>query len=191
VDSIYSDTLEKAKREKYLMALMDYYFKTGDDSRLRYRYLVPWGKMLRKSFVEKYNLYFDEVFVSNDTMFNIKVGFYANEITVSNELIYCVTISHGSLVNRINYETLLCRYMISLNVNYFLKEKNKEEYQMPLIFPLLKSIKYGIVSFMKFLQLAEKMNINPLVGIFSPMNISTWWFVLISFSNKNKEYKTN
>jgi glycosyltransferase involved in cell wall biosynthesis len=123
IDSVYSDTLKKAKREKVVMAAIYFYLKIKDDSRLRYRHTVPWGKMIKKSFVDKHNLRFDEVYVSNDVMFSVKIGFYANKVGIINDVVYCTTITQGSLIHRIGYSTLLCRYKTSLNVNSFLRKK--------------------------------------------------------------------
>jgi glycosyltransferase involved in cell wall biosynthesis len=166
VDSVYSDTLKKAKRDKIFNELIFYYLKTKDDSRLRYGYLVPWGKMIKKSFVDKYNFRFDEVHVSNDVMFSIKTGFYANKVIVIDDIIYCVTVRNESLSNRPNYSKLLCRYKITLNANSFLKDKNKKQHQRPLVLPILKSFKYGIKSFIEFIKLTRAVNMNILSGFF-------------------------
>ncbi|MDR0370314.1 MAG: glycosyltransferase, partial [Prevotellaceae bacterium] len=165
VDSVYSDTLEKAKRGRYIDLWINSYLKTNDDSELRYRCYVTWGKMIKKSLVDKYNLRFDETYVANDMMFSIKTGFCANEVSVINEIIYCVTMRYDSLTyGSTGYSASLCRYKVALNVNAFLRKINKKQYQCSLIRQALRLFKYGIKSFIEVMQLAKAANMNILTG---------------------------
>lgn len=42
-----------------------------DYDSLKYKSLVPWGKMIKKDFIEDNDLSFEEIEVSNDVMFSL------------------------------------------------------------------------------------------------------------------------
>lgn len=74
---------------------------------LRYRYMVPWSKMIRNKMVQDAGIRFDEVMVSNDIMFSAKCGYCAKKIDAFAEKIYCVTRADGTLTTR--HDEGLCR----------------------------------------------------------------------------------
>lgn len=97
---------------------------------LRYRFSAPWSKLIRKDFIIKNNILFDEVIASNDVMFSAKVGANLKKFHVSEEKIYCVTRSEGSLTRTMNKSIFLTRFDVFLNYNKYLKSKLTEtEYQ--------------------------------------------------------------
>ena len=69
----------------------------GAEERLRYRFSVPWSKLIRADVVFNNDIRFDEVPYSNDVMFSAKVGFYAGKITADRHPVYCVVEHEGSL----------------------------------------------------------------------------------------------
>ena len=96
--AVYSDNLNsKSDRSGYLDEIMDIYFKTGDELPLRTRYYVPWGKMIKKSLVEKHNIRFEEIRYSNDVFFSACVGCFAKKIEAIDMVLYVVTSREGSL----------------------------------------------------------------------------------------------
>ncbi|MGP1514827.1 MAG: glycosyltransferase family 2 protein [Bacteroidales bacterium] len=68
--------------------------------RIKYRITVPWNKMVRKEFVCKYNIYFEEVPKGNDVLFSFMVGYFAKHISVSKQKLYFWTFQNNSISNK-------------------------------------------------------------------------------------------
>jgi len=96
--AVFSDILNcKSSRSGYVDEIMDIYLKTGDELPLRTRYYAPWGKMIKKSLIEKYNIRFEEIRYANDTLFSAHIGCYAKKIEAIDTVLYVVTSREGSL----------------------------------------------------------------------------------------------
>ena len=72
--------------------ILDYLFDKNKQNELllRYTYVVPWSRMIKKQFIDNHKINFDEVKVSEDVMFATKVGHFMKKFTVTNEQIYCI-----------------------------------------------------------------------------------------------------
>lgn len=91
---------------------------TADPSRrnellLRYDMPVPWGKMYRRKVIEANGIWFPDMIVSEDAVFNCKFGRAADTISVTDEKIYIVTERENSL------STKRSTYKFRLQVNAF------------------------------------------------------------------------
>ena len=86
-----------ARRDNNIDRIMDNYLKTGDELLVRTRYYDPWGKMIKKSLIEKHHICFEEIRYSNDVLFSIHVGCYAKKIEAIDAVLYVVTSREGSL----------------------------------------------------------------------------------------------
>ena len=96
--SVLSDDIHQIiKRVEYMNKYIDEYFETGCDKFVRFRYPQPWGKMIKREFVENYRFRFDEVEYSNDYYFSVCIGYYAKEVDVSNQVLYVYTYRENSL----------------------------------------------------------------------------------------------
>ena len=95
--AVYSDDINrKSPRSGYLDRIMDIYFKTGDELPVRTKYFVPWGKMIKKSLVEKHHIRFEEIWYANDVLFSTHVGCFAKKIEAIDSVLYVVTSREGS-----------------------------------------------------------------------------------------------
>jgi glycosyltransferase involved in cell wall biosynthesis len=98
---IDSNTFSSMSRndQKELNSYIDSYNSHRDlsEQNLRYRSSVPWGKLVRKSLIDNYNIKFDETQKSNDVTFSYLAGYYANSIEVDNRAVYCVTRRDNSI----------------------------------------------------------------------------------------------
>ena len=104
--AVYSDNLNrKSSRSGYLDKIMDTYLKTGDELPLRTRYYVPWGKMIKKSLIEKHRIRFEEIKYCEDVLFSIYVGCYAKKIEAIDMVLYVVTSREGSLTSEYGKKT--------------------------------------------------------------------------------------
>ena len=92
------NTLQQSDRNLFLYHF-SHYHETGDEKPLRYEFDAPWGKVIKKSLIDKYNIRFDEVRYSNDTYFSAAIGYYAERIKVPLEPLYVVTERAGSLTS--------------------------------------------------------------------------------------------
>lgn len=133
---------------------------------LKYHFVVPWSKLIRRNLITKNNITFDETIVSNDIMFSTKVSYYMNKFDVSRDVIYCATRNRGSLTTKISQYTYNIRLDVFIDYCRFVKSKlNQEEYyELDLcgIVYIINSIKYklGLKTILKTLKKLRKNNIN-------------------------------
>ena len=166
----YSNNLEKAHyRNEYIVKMLQEYVDCPSPlslNYLKYRYVTVWAKMYnRKELIVKHSITFDEIPVSNDVMFSIYSAFYAGcSIIVLLEPVYCITYREGSLTTtKKRYDLFLCRYMIELKRNKFLREIKQYKIQTKIIAIILKSIRFGLEKPVVFLYLALKNKNNPFI----------------------------
>lgn len=167
VTSQYELTGLIAKRHLYIEELILNHEK--DIENIKYKYYVPWGKLMNLEFIKGNRIFFDEVKASNDCFFSIKTGHMANKIEVNRTKIYCVTRGIGTLTTNMSQEIFVCRLKVWLNVNKFLIQNDKSSYQKPMLEYLVKASKYGIKSFIEttYIILLNKNSIFPR-GFFNP-----------------------
>ena len=67
------------------------------ENKLRFVMGPPWCKMIAHHLIKKYNVKFDEVAKHNDTMFSLKIGYYADRIYIDPEIAYYNTQREGSI----------------------------------------------------------------------------------------------
>lgn len=63
----------------------------------RFRAHMPWGKIVRRSFIVDNNILFDETKYANDAMFAIKLGCLTEQFMLIDRSLYVVTTRRGSL----------------------------------------------------------------------------------------------
>ncbi len=149
IDSVYSDTLLPSNRRanydrKYYKAI-----DTGNYDILRYKMNEPWAKIISLKLVIDNGVRFDEVPVSNDVMFALKLGYHANSIYADRDIVYITTQRVGSLTTIINKDKLWCRYNVALCVNQFLYENKKSKYHVNLFSYIQKSAKVNLFCALK------------------------------------------
>lgn len=166
------DTMEIAYRHLNYRDIICNYFSSPSikhELSLRYFMTSPWSKMIRLDLINKYQIKFDEVRVSNDIAFSTKVGYHMKNFIVSCETIYCVTNSTGTLTKTLNEEN----YDIRLNVFVwrckFLKEHltKKELYKLDMLelnkgfqFVTLMKYKLGVKKFISVVRIFRKNRIS-------------------------------
>lgn len=96
---------------------------------LRYSFGPPWCKLISHKYLQSKLICFDEVLKHNDTMFSLKVGYYARNILIDKRVVYSNVYRETSISNakRKTGKDLLYSYLQSLDVacDYycFIKEK--------------------------------------------------------------------
>ena len=113
-----------------------------DKNKLAVEFKVPWAKMIRRDFIERYSLRFDEVKTSNDAFFSVASGYYARKIEVDPSVVYAVSDHAGSLTKLKDYESIRSRYRVTMQINRFLREKGLNHYQQSVAIYLYTAMKH-------------------------------------------------
>lgn len=66
---------------------------------IRFRIHSPWWKMVKRDFVEKYQIVFEEVPKGNDIFFTYQVGFFVRKMAVEREPLYVYTFNPNGISN--------------------------------------------------------------------------------------------
>ena len=165
--SVYADTGEEADRHETYAKLVDSYIAEPNDKNeieLRYKYTVPWSKLIKRKLITENNIKFDEIIASNDVMFSTKVGYYLRDFEVDDSIIYCVTRNRGSLTVNMSEEVFDARLKVFINYYLFL-EKNLTDNEFKMInvaggYMLFKSVDYGIKKFIEVIKMFFDNNIR-------------------------------
>ena len=110
---------------------------------IKYRMNSPWWKIVRREFVLKYNINFEEVPKGNDVLFTFQVGYFSKKILVNKSPIYVHTynangISFGKKTLKIRMSSLAQVY----KVNHFYGFINHPEWKRNILFYFFEIIKY-------------------------------------------------
>ncbi|GLQ75303.1 glycosyltransferase family A protein [Vibrio penaeicida] len=135
--SIYLHNNQLSNRHIEYEKLISDYLNNGDLS-IRYKFYVPWSKVIKMSLIKESNIRFDEVIASNDLMFSLRVGVNLRTFSVSKSTVYCVTSGQGSLTKQFNSAVMTSRLLIELKRNEYCCEHGLKEYRNSVIFVLLK-----------------------------------------------------
>ncbi|MGO4940650.1 glycosyltransferase family 2 protein [Fundicoccus sp. Sow4_D5] len=115
---------------------------------LKYKFIVPWSKMIRKSIIDENQIEFQEVMYSNDILFSVKVGYYASKIAASSQIIYIIRETEGSLTTIKNSDVFMQRYYTWLDYALFLKSKLPQDdflnLNITISSQILNAIKYKV-----------------------------------------------
>lgn len=123
--SVFSDTLEPCERYNVRNDLIKKYLKSKshrDELTIRYKDVVPWAKMIRKSVIDENSIHFDEVPASNDVVFVVQSARHSDSVSVSDAKVYVTTFREGSITRVANKENNFSRYKVSLRFNNIVKE---------------------------------------------------------------------
>jgi glycosyltransferase involved in cell wall biosynthesis len=130
--SIELDTGEDGERHLFNNSFISGFINGREDAEniLRYSYLPPWGKLIRRSLVQFHNITFDEVLKSEDVLFSMHTGHWATSVQCSQNPVYCVTNSSGSLVKNRNQIPRRHAFLMTIKGMCFLKSVGKSQYHV-------------------------------------------------------------
>lgn len=135
------------------------------ENNIRFRWYVPYAKMVRRKLVIDNNITFDEVRYSNDIMFSAKIGYYASKIAVEDVKVYCITTSSGSLSRSMSKEALMCRYNVTIQYNKFLKEIKQNPYQAIVLRYFILALKYHASCIIPMMKILIKEDVSIFAGL--------------------------
>lgn len=125
--SIEEVTGDVSDRHVPLTELIDGVADQRDSERaecsLKYKFIVPWSKLIRRAFIKEHQLAFDEVVSANDVMFSTKVGYHLNTFDISEDVIYCATTTKGSLTMTVNDSVFATRLNVFINQYHYLQNR--------------------------------------------------------------------
>lgn len=165
VKSCHSDTLQPANRDKHINDIFDNYLTTQDEGLIRCRLTPPWSKMIKRDFVEKHQIWFEECEAGNDNWFSVNLGIQAQKIVVVQEPLYCVTISPGSITTIFSKSKFNSRFYSTLRVNQYMRKTGYGKYQLSVLYYIGKAYKFGIIYFLKVIIACFSYGANPLIGL--------------------------
>lgn len=136
--SCYSDTLEPADRNYVVRQYIQASLK-GDDTRLRYHWDSPCGKLVSAELVRQHNIQFEECPAGNDMGFAVRVGTYAHRVKAVDKAVYCATISSSSIIHTQSKRNMESRFKAIIRLNTFLKSHGLRQYRHSIMSLWLKS----------------------------------------------------
>lgn len=103
------------------------------------RFATPWAKFIRKDFIERHNLRFENQRVSNDIVFAALLVVKQPVIQVCDEVVYSIRQGNPALTNDYSLESTETRLQALLRYNQVLAD-NGLGYLMAPALPLLKRL---------------------------------------------------
>lgn len=166
--SIDNHTGKKSDRHLHYEQIVKQFDKKPNkfnENYLRYKFYVPWSKLIKRNLIQEKKIKFDEVVASNDIMFSTKIGYYAKKIEATTDVIYCVTREKGSLTTQVSKEVFNARLQVWISYYTFLKQKlNSAEFSNLNLKSggqgfLVRAIKYKF-NFQEVFEVYQKLNRN-------------------------------
>lgn len=156
---------------------------------------VPWGKMVRTSFLRNNGITFEETPVSNDVMWSTRVLVHLkkDDIGLSNDIIYTLTEREGSLYKKQNIDAYCCRFGVFHRKYKLLKQSELASYasfNYPVWF--FGAQKMGTKSLVKFISnVCKSTNFIPAVySIERTLSLSKpYLFMLVLVLQSLKNHK--
>lgn len=105
--------------------------KPNSELLLRYKHVVPWGKLIRKKLLVSNNIQFSETIAAADLLFSAKLGYYSKNISVFNKTIYFVTLSGNNMSRNKSLIYFENRLSETIKTHKFIKSKlTSKEYKL-------------------------------------------------------------
>ena len=100
-ESVFSDTLAPTKRVDIMRRRFEEFDGTyQSEKNIRFGFHYPWNKMVKRDFIIKWNISFEEVPKGNDTFYSYCVGYFASKIKIDKRVVYVYTFTRNSLTTQ-------------------------------------------------------------------------------------------
>ena len=129
-----------------------------DDSQIdmiKYKRHEPWGKMIRKSFIDDYNIHFEECINGNDIFFSQQVGYFCKQYLLENRPVYNYVLNPSSLLHRKRNSNAfyLCILNHRVQLNSFYDYILHKDWKRPLFVTFMVMLrKRGLAAFLQTLR---------------------------------------
>lgn len=126
--SIDSDLYTQTYRCSHINKIFELYKKdpAKAEFQMRYAYGEPWGKLIRRDFIEEHDIRFEETKIHNDTQFSYMTGYYAKKIAVDMRALNSITSREGSVSKQISNDRLETRVQVFAKQFQFLHQNHIE-----------------------------------------------------------------
>lgn len=105
--------------------------------------MTAWNKLVRKSFITDYNLYFHEGLIHEDEMWSWFIAKHISRLAICNKNTYNYTIRDGSIMNSQSKKKSLCALCEIINTCIDSADNNLRKQQIDYIYRFLREIKSG------------------------------------------------
>lgn len=114
--SINLTTGNSSNRHRKIAELINKSIRDHNEDILRYCFINPVCKMIKRELVVKHNIKFQEVRVANDQMFSTWTGHYAESIKANDTIVYVITEGEAgsSLTLQRSAENQFLRYKVAI-----------------------------------------------------------------------------
>ena len=111
---VENETLKRLQKYPAFLSVDEYDGTQYALDKIKYVTRVPWAKMVRRDFQQKYNMQFEEAVIGNDIFFSYQVGYYGEKFAVDKRVVYVYTKNANSISNKkknlASYKQLMITY---------------------------------------------------------------------------------
>jgi glycosyltransferase involved in cell wall biosynthesis len=175
VTSTYSDTGERAYRDRSVKGLLKRYHQEHENTNvMRCLYTNPWGKMIRRSLITEHHIAFEDIVSGNDVYFSVAAGLAAQHVVVDERELYCVTVRHESITSTVDWEHIESNGQSRLRINRLLREHGFSRYQLSLLYYIGMSRTFGWRCLLHALCESCRHGNRPWVGVSKLLSPASW-----------------
>ena len=97
---VENETLKTLQKYPAFLSVDEYDGSQYALDKIKYVTRVPWAKMVRRDFQQKYNMQYEETLIGNDIFFSYQVGYYGERFAVDKRVVYVYTKNANSISNK-------------------------------------------------------------------------------------------
>lgn len=142
---------------------VDAFCNKGDERAIRYRWGVPWSKIIRSEFIKEGGFQFEEIKVNNDAWFSLMTGHHAKKVFADPAIVYVVTEGGAgeSLMKTVTRENAYIRYDAAIRENKFMKSVGRYDMHIRLLGYLrFALVNFGLKEMFRYLWIAKKNKVS-------------------------------
>lgn len=139
-----------------------------NDDILRYHFVNPVCKMVRRELVVSHGVQFQEVPASNDLMFSVKTGHYARKVKAVDKVVYVITVGEegSSLTKTKSLRNEEARFHVMVDWYNFLKSIGRLDQSPTILGFIRKGYRiFGLKVALKWLLYALRNGVNIFRGL--------------------------
>ena len=135
-----------SRRHEYHAELVNSYLTHPmheQEIRLRYKYISPCSRLIKRRILEENKIWFDEIRYAEDVLFAAKLGYYAGNIKACGRIIYCVVEHAGSMTTFKDEYAVNYRRKVYNKYYWYLIKKLKRK-DRKILYPGLDGVNYWL-----------------------------------------------
>jgi len=99
---------------------------TGNTDGIVYGVPCPWGKFIKRDFLEKNNIRYQEITGGDDILFSIQIAVKLSNMLIADDSLYCVVDRPGSLTRNTHWKNFYSYSLACIDAYGLLKTVSKE-----------------------------------------------------------------